>query len=614
MMVVDAQHRIVHVNERLARYAAMETDAIRGRFPGEALRCKRACEPEACANCGLREALQSTLATGTAIERREIALELGVGEPSMRSLLVSTSPVGPQEGVVVCLEDITERKTAHEALRASERRHRDLANMLPQTVFEADTEARLTFMNHFGRQMFEITDEHLQRGVHLRQLLASQDWHRAERSLEHVMRGELHSGREYVGRTMSGRLFPIFVQTAPVMAGGEAIAVCGVISDLSSRKRIEQEQVKAAKLESVGILAGGIAHDFNNILSAIHTTIAAAKLGLEDGEDVSEDLDEAQRGCLRARDLTRQLMSLSKGGSPVRTAASIEEVIVDSARFALRGSSVQCRFDLDEDVWPVSVDVGQMSQVIQNLVINAGQAMPDGGVVLLRARNVESAPPELGLIEGRYVHVEVIDSGVGIAESHLARIFDPYFTTKQKGTGLGLATAYSIVRNHDGYIGVHSVLGQGTRFDLYLPASDEAPIKDSDCEPPVRGAGRILLMDDDQSLQHAMRRLLERLGYEVDLARDGAELVERYASVYASGTPYDLVVMDVTVPGGMGGKRTVLRLREIDPQARAVVSTGYVADPVLTNYRDYGFRAAILKPCRTQELAQVLRQAMTEPA
>ncbi|MDD5307962.1 MAG: PAS domain-containing protein [Deltaproteobacteria bacterium] len=395
---------------------------------------------------------------------------------------------------------------------------------------------------------------------------------------------------------------------------GEVVAVIGMSRDVTARQRALEEAAKAQRLEALGVLAGGIAHDFNNILSAIMGNISLAKLRLRGDPAALERLDEAERACPRARDLTRHLLTFAKGGAPQKTVVSIRRLLDDSAEFALSGSTCNVAMDIETDLLPAEVDGSQISQVVQNLVINAAQAMPRGGTILVSARNavVEPGGP-LPLAPGRYVEVAVTDFGQGIAPEHLARIFDPYFTTKEHGTGLGLATTYSIIKRHDGHVLAESRPGAGTTFRFFLPATDREPTGSVRTEPQrAMGGGRILFMDDERSLRDVAAEMLRDMGYEVTCARDGAEAACRYAEARKEGRPFAVAILDLTVQGGMGGREAGASILEIDPSARIIVSSGYSEDPIMSEYRSHRFYGAVAKPYGFSDLADVIARVLSK--
>ncbi|MDY6972926.1 MAG: response regulator, partial [Thermodesulfobacteriota bacterium] len=329
---------------------------------------------------------------------------------------------------------------------------------------------------------------------------------------------------------------------------------------------------------------------------------------------VFEKLDEAERASLKARDLAQQLLTFSRGGAPIKTTISLGESLRDSASFALRGSNVRCEFSLPDNLWPADVDDGQINQVINNMVMNAEQAMPQGGVIVVHAENtIVGATHGLPLNEGKYIKIAIKDSGIGIAREHLPRIFEPYFTTKQKGSGLGLSTSYSIIKNHDGYVTAESEPGVGTNIYFYLPASEkEIPGKWAVGEPPPMGKGKILVMDDEEMVRNTVGEMLESMGYEVEFARDGADALEIYEEARESGKTFDVVIMDLTVPGGMGGKEAMSRLIEIDTDVRAIVSSGYSNDPIMAEFEKHGFSGVLAKPFKIKELCNALSEVLTK--
>ncbi len=397
---------------------------------------------------------------------------------------------------------------------------------------------------------------------------------------------------------------------APILdTEGRIIGIVLVFRDITERIRMEQEMLKNEKLRSVGLLAGGIAHDFNNILTTImgNIDLAAHIVGRENR--VFPLLEEADKASLRAKDLTMQLLTFAKGGEPVRKTASIAKIIRESTEFVLHGSNIACRFQIPDDLWLVKIDTGQMSQVVQNLAINARQAMPEGGTIHVTCSNIADVTGENinGLPDRKYIKIIFRDNGQGIPKKIIGSVFDPYFSTKKKGSGLGLAIVHSIISKHDGHIRVESKSGKGTTFTIYLPA---VPGREAKTTEPASGIEpvdmKILVMDDEEMIRELTQGMLEHLGCEVVLASDGAEAIDLYRRLMDSGRPVDAVIMDLTIPGGMGGREAVQELLKIDPQARVIVSSGYSNDPVMADYAKYGFRAAVAKPFTLSELRKAI--------
>ena len=406
----------------------------------------------------------------------------------------------------------------------------------------------------------------------------------------------------------------VLSSAAPIRSqDGIMLGVVLVLRDMTDRVRIDQELLKASKLESLGTLAGGIAHDFNNLLTGILGNISLSKLVVNPDDQLCSFLTEAEKASMRAKSLTQQLLTFAEGGEPLKKPLSLGPMITESATFALRGSTTQCRCHLPESLWVVDGDKGQISQVIHNLVINAQQAMPTGGILTITGNNLTLSSQEAErtgpLPPGHYVNIVIEDEGMGIPQGFLPKIFDPYFTTKQSGSGLGLATAYSVIKNHGGAVTVSSELSRGTKFTIYLPASSCQQITQYDQEiPPKSGEGKILVMDDEESIRLLLQQMLLHLGYEVECAPDGGGAIDLYKKAKATQQGFSAVILDLTIPGGLGGKDTLMQLREIDPQVKAIVASGYSNDPVLSRYDAYGFHGVVAKPFRISELSDVLHR------
>jgi PAS domain S-box-containing protein len=387
---------------------------------------------------------------------------------------------------------------------------------------------------------------------------------------------------------------------------GDVTGVIETIRDITHQKQMEAEAIRMQKLDSLGIMAGGIAHDFNNILAGILANLQLAEFKLKHHEDIFKYLDDTIETTWKASQITRQFLTFAKGGAPVKKIASILELITDAVEFALRGSKVKPRFHFQENPWTVEIDEGQITQVINNLTINAVQAMSSGGFLDITFENIVLSP-ESKYRPGRYVKLSIKDSGCGIPLAIIDKIFDPFFTTKKVGNGLGLSTSYSIIKKHDGYIEVESTAGTGTTFYIYLPASEEEIARlEASREIKTTGGYNILLMDDDEIIRQVVGDMLAYYGYRITIARDGNETIQCYQQAMSAGEGFDAVLMDLTVPGGMGGLETMAVLRRIDPLVKAIISSGYANDPVMSDYKQYGFCGFVAKPYKFDELVEVL--------
>ncbi len=438
-----------------------------------------------------------------------------------------------------------------------------------------------------------------------------------DQHLDSVVSNKPHKNMEFRIITKDGRVRWISHNCNKIFdSSGNFLGIRGSNLDITEQKLASEELAKIEKLESLGVVAGGIAHDFNNLLTAILGNISLAKMETDPSSNLYKRLEASEKASIRAQNLTQQLLTFAKGGSPVKRPSSLKRIILETAEFALKGSNVACRFDFDKDLWLVEVDPGQISQVLHNLILNADQAMPDGGIIKIEARNMRVQKESRGVVPpGDYVVITVQDHGKGIPSDLLPKIFDPYFTTKEHGSGLGLAVCFSIIRKHGGFITVDSVYGKGTSFHVYLPAFQERiTIQDEEKDLTLntsRGKN-ILIMDDDPNVLQLLTESLRYLGHETEIAMDGREALAKYKQALEKGNPFDAVIMDLTIPGGMGGKEALTRLLEIDPKAKVIVSSGYSKDDTITNYRRYGFCASLPKPYKLEVLNSVLLNVFSD--
>jgi len=387
------------------------------------------------------------------------------------------------------------------------------------------------------------------------------------------------------------------------------------VNNITEAKRMENEIIKAKKLEATALLAGGIAHDFNNLLAVILGNLEMAQSDMLIGRSIAKELQTAREACLSAGTLTKKFLTFSAGGEPLKELVPVKAFITDAVSLALAGSSVNFECFFPEGLWPVEVDAGQMTQVIANVISNAREAMPQGGAIRIRAENVDSVPGENRQLPGnqgaKYVKISIQDQGVGIAKDILPQVFDPYFSSKEmgreKGMGLGLTVAYSIIKNHGGSIDIASQPNSGTTVSMYLPAIDRQIVSpEARAELTPMANNKILVMDDEKMLRDVTLDILEMVGYQVETACNGEEAVQLYSQAQLGGAPFGAVILDLTIKGGMGGRETIKRLKEIDPDIRAIVVSGYSNDPVMANFKEYGFFDALHKPYRLEDLERSL--------
>jgi PAS domain S-box-containing protein len=537
--------------------------------------------------------------------------------PDKRIWLIKGYPVFGEErdlrGAVEITMDITEKRRAEESLRESEEKYRNVVEHASDGIVIAQGDT-IMFANRKASEILGYPVEELV-GILWEKLIPSEVIVISQERYDRLIEGVEDEQRyELTVPDSKGdqKLLDVYVNKIS-LEGNPAIII--FFRDITSQRKLEEEIQKAEQLESIGILAGGIAHDFNNILTAILGNITLATTQTENNESLREALCDAEKATLRARDLTQQLLTFSKGGEPIKAIASLGELIHESASFALRGSNVSSEYLLPDTLWNSNIDKAQISQVIHNLVINAVQAMPGGGTVFVAAENITVGKGNvLNLEPGNYIKVSVRDSGIGIAPKHIEHVFDPYFTTKKRGSGLGLAVSYSIIRKHHGHITLESELNKGTSFHVYLPATQEeiAVTPQEQHEGFIEHRGRILLMDDEEIVRKVAKRIIEKIGFTVVTANDGAETIKLFSASKEEGNSFDVIIMDLTIPGGMGGLEAIRILREIDRDVRVIVSSGYSNDPVLANHTAYGFNGFIPKPYKLGEMRSVLSKVLSD--
>ncbi len=519
------------------------------------------------------------------------------------SVIVEDDIVTKLRGIMI---DITELKTTEDLLLESAERYKTLIENTYELIIEASADGRFLYVSPNYKEVLGYDKDELL-GTNIFQYVHPEDLGRVKSIFDNTFLNQTIGNAVFRYKHKNGE-WRLFESSGKTFKSATGDLRCVIVSrDITQRSKIEGELAKTQKLESLGVLAGGIAHDFNNLLTAILGNINLAKSNTDNSHKIFKTLEEAEKASTRAKDLTSQLLTFSIGGGmPItKVVTTIGQLVSDSATFTSRGSSSKCNLNIEEGLWNVEIDEGQISQVVDNLVINAIQSMPQGGIVNV---SVENTHPDnlvdVPLNGQKCVKIAIEDSGIGIPDQHLEKIFDPYFTTKQKGSGLGLSTVYSIIKNHGGHIDVDSSLGKGTKFSIYLPATDQKADTAQKQTTAIReGTGRILVMDDEEFVRNVVGEMLSSLGYEVEFACSGDDAIEMYKEAKESNEPYDIVIMDLTIAGGMGGKEAISILREYDPEINAVVSSGYSHDPVMSEYEKHGFRGIVAKPYILEDLS-----------
>jgi PAS domain S-box-containing protein len=520
-------------------------------------------------------------------------------------------------------KEIENRSRQDTIILDSEKKYRNLVNTIDDIVLNIDPEGSILFVNPAVRTITGYSQEEVI-GRNILELIHRDDIDGFLYSLRQTRDNDTGDTMKLIGSICKdnelrmirkdGTSIWIEIRCRPVEdTDGNIIGFRGIAHDITRRKQTEEELVRKSKIESLGVLAAGIAHDFNNLLTAIIGNLSLAKVNLSADDDTFSILTDAENASAMAKELTQQLMAFSKGGFPEKKITAIHNLIVDTSYFVLRGSSVLCEFNIPDSLWDANIDRGQIGQVFHNIILNARQSMSEGGTITISAENaVVEQGDGLPLKPGKYIKISIADRGSGMSEEIISKIFDPYFSTKETGSGLGLAISYSIVKKHDGHISLQSKKGAGTTFYIFLPASQrKAVLRLDKPQEKASSGGRILLMDDEKIILELGKKLLGHLGYEVVTAMNGIEAVDLVKKAKNEGKPFNLVMLDLIIPGGAGADKAIDAIKVIDPGIKAIVTSGYADDPVMINCKKYGFSGALSKPFSLEELESELSKILS---
>jgi len=534
-----------------------------------------------------------------------------------RALFDETGNLNQYQSIGV---DITKSKRTEQALRESEERFREMAELMPQTVFEMDLTGRLTFVNRNAFDTFGYTQQDFDRGLSSWEIITPQDRHRAMENVAKILNGEAIGLNEYTARRKDGSTFPIMIHSAAIVREGQLMGLRGFIIDMTERKRAEEERIKletqfqqAQRLETIGTLAGGIAHDFNNLMTTILGNTSLVLYDIDPSHPHYEPLKNIERQIKRGAELTTQLLGYARKGKYYVKPVSLNLIVEESSTaFGRTRKELTILRELASGLSPIEADKGQIQQVLLNLFVNAADAMPDGGKLILKTKNVrhkEIKSKHFDPTPGNYVSLSITDTGVGMDENILERIFDPFFTTKEtgKGSGLGLASVYGIVKNHGGYIDVQSEKNRGTCFRIFFPASDKKVTEPKEPTPEIKqGSGTILIVDDEEMVLDIGIKVLKKLGYTVLNAKNGREAVALFQE---HGDTINLVILDIVMPD-IGGGEVYDRLKEIRPDVKVLLSSGYSIDGQARDIMDRGCDGFIQKPFSMKALSEKLSEIL----
>ncbi len=623
LIMINKEGRITYVNKALERIVGYQSSDIIGTHFSDPRWHFQVIDA---ASGPVESVFQSVFQTGQDLAGKVCRMESD--EDGQRIFHVTATihhdPQGNMLGVAAIVHDGTELNRMKEENLEIKSVYERLAQYADEAIFRIHAESgRIIYINDAAERILDYrledyqTDPKVQMNVIHKNHLKT--WIDAVGKTDHaknVLKNVIIECTTKEGRTVIMEFTVIAVRDA---AGDIANFEC-LGRDVTVRRFMEAELAKAQKLESIGLLAGGIAHDFNNIMTAVFGSLALAKMESSPESLVHARLISAEEHCMKAKALTRKLLTYSRGGSLQRKTASISNVIRDAVSFSLSGKNIDCRFAFEDDLWSAQIDESQMHQVVHSLVSNAAEAMPQGGTIEIGAQNIDLAANQIPPLKaGQYIQWHVRDHGVGMSPEYMKRIFDPYFTTKQlgsvKGMGLGLAICYSIVKSHEGMITVASTPGSGSTFTVYMPASnshkdEKRPAAAKEAPTPSQPKPKVLLIDDEQILLDVTGSMLKHIGYDVVTAKCHEDALEHYRRGKEAGSPFSLIIMDLTMRGNEGGEIAIRRWKDNHPEVKAVISSGYMNDPVVEEYWKYGFVGAMVKPYSLTELKSSLESIL----
>ena len=530
-------------------------------------------------------------------------------------------------------QEIDGHKRSAKALTESEERFRGIIENTDAGYFFIDNEGNFQNVNRAWLKMHGYDSKKDVIGQSFKLTQVKEDVDAAQQNVDALLIGNTIPTGEFTRLCKDGSLGYHTFSAHSVVQGGQLVGLEGFIIDVNAhklaekkKKELEAQLQKAQKMESIGMLAGGIAHDFNNLLYVVMGNISLVQDDLKPEIGVSESLKDAEEACIKAKELTARLITFSKGGDPVKKMMSIDNLLKDTIISASSGSNLKSNISITDAIRQVNIDDNQIKQVVRNIFVNAKEAMDDNGQLKVSCENIDI--PQEGLLtlnQGKYIKISFEDQGRGISKENMEKIFDPYFSTKDmgidKGQGLGLTISYSIIKKHGGLITVESEQEIGSTFSVYLPAisvkkpdyqkSVKKPATHTPVKQPVTGTGKILLMDDEEAIRIFMGQVLNRLGYDAETCTEGKETVEIYKKAMESKEPFDVAILDLTNKIGMGGQETMRRLLEIDHNTKGIIITGYSDDPVVANFKAYGFSGVITKPATREELSRVINEVLS---